>query len=1521
MSTITLTTLFRLGDGDLRFGVKLFFREKCVESGTRWTSSPSYYVNRAIDILKAREGVADLCDDDLVCLLRAPEAQDEGGATPIERSEDEISFEKDAGSRGIPLLELYNSLFGPSELLPQASSQEEDASSRMDPRDPVDPGGPSEVPMRRCDSQQPDQNLNVEKLQSLLRSARLDDVSVSGVLCRTRVKTFLRHSCREKGITWTTNPTFFVERALGILSDSFRDRLSQYQLVHHESGNTEPLGDELDESYVVAGPRHENLTAGLRRKLREMKTFEAIRLLNMSDAKRKASIRSLGKAVCYELSLRIPKSWRYYYTASLGCLEEARRKAFAINQSRRRHLWKKKAKNWRPLSTHQRDNCFHWVKTSLIKKNKGTCPTINDILREWRGRMKKWKRKDARIFGHCKTLLGKLRSLNWNKRTPSERTSGQQRSVFLRIASLNIGGGLNNVSSVVAQYSKDVDIFCFQETWHLPSVRSVSDIPPGWKVFLKARDCDEMHRGGGLCIIARGSIQVKVLNRNIHGEHSDEDGESLGVRICFGSLSCVVWNVYLPREAYHAAPHLVSNIVKSGKENPVVLVGDFNWNALALNAGPDTLARKKTWYRLAEKMRLTFVNKSLGPTFSREGTSSLLDHIWCETSLRPLDPSVTESGYEHKLLKFVIRTTGATSHGSDQSESIVRRIRWIKLRDLSSQPLRDQLNSCLLRSLRRFNPTDADDFVSLLQEAALKTCSLRKVKKPNTRFESLPFWNDELSRLLRSLRTTRRKLLAIPQMQITPADRWNRARYLRHKTRVTSQAFRRSLRKCKSGFFRELKCEWWRQRRVPRYVWNWFSGEGHRRSERRDDSIPFATQVMNDAWARIISIPSLVCEDHWASKVASFLDDAGSNCNSLAPTSTFSFDVLERSLSNLTLGKAAGLDDTPNEGFKYLDGPVLEFLYKIFHDILSGAAIPVSWKKSEVCLIPKVSIDELSPETFRPITLLPCVAKILESVVFDLIKTFVHDKKLDIVHCLQGGFQEGRSAIDQVWILRQVLEHQGVLRSDTCIAFLDIKKAYDTVPLFGLLSALIDAGLPGWFVSFVYRWAFGHKRILRVKGNITELTVLRGVPQGSVLAPFLFNVFIDTLLRRLDGKGCMIDSRWLGALLYADDIALLSSDPMELQEMIDICSSWSREVGMEFSVAKSKWMFCPWRMRGRTVEPFTDTFSFTLYDNAFDRVSHFPYLGIEILTKKSLLAKVDTCSRSDEVNTLFEERKRLLHPGYGLPIWVGRLIAQSLFWSKLWYGIELGAPFNRGRVEGQQFMNRTARAVLGTFQCTRVETMLTFLGWNDFDMLCHIRILSYFVRLIYHSHPIVTELLVTLVNSEERMKSSPWWKAFLKACRICEIEVPVFADEMSATRIASELEVLKSRILMFLDCSEKVHIEPHPSVKICGQNAVYVFIFLRGYFNPRVKGVFPSVPCWFCNEENGDTPAHLFDCSDDRVRSVLQPLISRSGVDYDVLKQLCLGEREWDGCSNQLMECIGDSLSGLYGLRWKVRKG
>lgn len=180
-------------------------------------------------------------------------------------------------------------------------------------------------------------------------------------------------------------------------------------------------------------------------------------------------------------------------------------------------------------------------------------------------------------------------------------------------------------------------------------------------------------------------------------------------------------------------------------------------------------------------------------------------------------------------------------------------------------------------------------------------------------------------------------------------------------------------------------------------------------------------------------------------------------------------------------------------------------------------------------------------------------------------------------------------------------------------ALLDLSKAFDNVHHATLLQRLIDVGMPVGIVTLLARWYGGAYAFVRWGSCLsTCFSLCAGVRQGGVLSPVLFNVYVNSLIQNLQRSkcGCVIGSQFLGCIMYADDLVLLSPSVCDLQKMINICVDEAKCLNLKFNAKKS----CIMRFGVRYMRHCQ---KLILDSNEVEFVSTARYLGVLLRAGKS----------------------------------------------------------------------------------------------------------------------------------------------------------------------------------------------------------------------------------------------------------------------------------------------------------------
>lgn len=189
-------------------------------------------------------------------------------------------------------------------------------------------------------------------------------------------------------------------------------------------------------------------------------------------------------------------------------------------------------------------------------------------------------------------------------------------------------------------------------------------------------------------------------------------------------------------------------------------------------------------------------------------------------------------------------------------------------------------------------------------------------------------------------------------------------------------------------------------------------------------------------------------------------------------------------------------------------------------------------------------------------------------------------------------------------LFTDIICHCESQQSPLFVASLDAEKCFDSVCHVSLFVKLIDI-LPFYQWLFLYKWYKSLNAVIKNDSQFNKsFPVTRGTRQGSVLSPYLFNIFIDELLEKLSisNLGVHIGNKLYNSFAYADDITVTSSSPVGLQKLIDVCAEYSKRWRFNFNKNKSKCISI-----GKN--PFTVEPSLYMDGNILENVNTLEILG------------------------------------------------------------------------------------------------------------------------------------------------------------------------------------------------------------------------------------------------------------------------------------------------------------------------
>ncbi|BES87387.1 Reverse transcriptase (RNA-dependent DNA polymerase) [Nesidiocoris tenuis] len=329
----------------------------------------------------------------------------------------------------------------------------------------------------------------------------------------------------------------------------------------------------------------------------------------------------------------------------------------------------------------------------------------------------------------------------------------------------------------------------------------------------------------------------------------------------------------------------------------------------------------------------------------------------------------------------------------------------------------------------------------------------------------------------------------------------------------------------------------------------------------------------------------------------------------------------------------------------------------IFNIFLLAKRTPTALTHTRTVFIPKKG--GTGPEYHRPISVSSVIFRHWHKILAKRLAS------VEAVDARQRAFRRADGTAENLIILQAMIRHAKMTRKGLYMATLDVAKAFDTVSHKAIHECLKALGAPQNFVQYVKRLYKGNTTTFQVGGKSSApVRVRRGVRQGDPLSPLLFNLVVDTALREIPGDigFDIVEGGRVNALAFADDVVLVASSKVGLEQALKSFSAQLSRCGLEINPKKSATLsLVPC---GRLKKTKVDSLAFQIQGHALQTLQIgdlWRYLGVEFQGVETMAT-----SKLDLVQALAKIGKAPMKPQQRL-----RVLRVYLL-PKLVYGLTFG---------------------------------------------------------------------------------------------------------------------------------------------------------------------------------------------------------------------------------------------------------
>ena len=843
---------------------------------------------------------------------------------------------------------------------------------------------------------------------------------------------------------------------------------------------------------------------------------------------------------------------------------------------------------------------------------------------------------------------------------PNSERGALQVPQTLRVGTYNING-VRGKKPAVQRLAELTKLHCLalQETLLTPADWTLRI--PGYQCFSVTGAQQASERGVAL-LVAKAMSGYQVAS----------SPWSVFVRV-FGKglqVPALVASIYLPhgqarKEARSAVRAALVQLRRKFPDDPVILLGDWNVTPDKLRrllvkwevfSGSAIVPHSGGLFGSTRRRSLRAIDHVVIGSFSRgevaEGAKAEVlrdwdasDHYPVVTNVRlpsaavatpaanaPANVPGSQDGSKRFLVRDVPRPSreSAASEWAPQYQSLVNSNRWAPLlRQWGRSPRVDSESGEDSDQAGEEMPVGVgsegvDAMASAWDEAVRGAAEDAGVLRVGPKPASRPL-KRSVARAVDDRRSAYAHACSTPTGSAENAEAWETYRSVRR------QAQRRVRRSSRKDWHRSIFRAGRGMREDPKSYWRWAAC--HAGWQQRGQAS--GSQPVKDPVTGVLQTDSEGIAEAWAKHYANLARDVTGHSRDAShwrriwgmrrgrrqPLDGLDGDItgeeLERALCRMRTGKAPGIDGVPADVLKLCQGHVMDsamgqFLLLLLNTQWQEACVPARWRDCLVVSVPKKG-DLTDTNNHRGISLIGTAVKLLAVILSARLNDVF--ESLGLFSQSQAGFRRREECMTQVGSLYEVCQRRSIRGERTYLLFVDVKKAYDTVPHEALFAKLHRYGVRGRLLQYLRTLYASSRFIIRTGSDPVVLSqpvpLLRGLRQGCPMSPVLFNIFINDVLEGATHLGVTVPKlgrRRLPGLLFADDLVAMTPSKSAMEAMVQHLQGWMDEHEMAVGIHKCGLMVVGTRTQDRLRR---DPGRWNMGGEPIPLVDSYRYLGVD----------------------------------------------------------------------------------------------------------------------------------------------------------------------------------------------------------------------------------------------------------------------------------------------------------------------